>query len=98
MIKIEGGIIQMAAKEVERKITKVGNSLGVTLPTEVLNHLQANQGDDLKFHLEANGSVSFKKTQNLNLDGLEGIDQDFIDGVKELFENYDTTLRNLSDR
>ncbi|MBE1556715.1 AbrB/MazE/SpoVT family DNA-binding domain-containing protein [Sporosarcina limicola] len=88
----------MVVKVVERKITKVGNSLGVTLPAEVLSHIQANQGDDIKFHLEENGTVSFKKTTNLNLDGLEGIDQDFIDGVKELFENYDTTLRNLADR
>jgi hypothetical protein len=26
----------MAVKDVERKITKIGNSLGVTFPTEVL--------------------------------------------------------------
>lgn len=84
--------------KVERKVTKIGNSLGVTLPTEVLNHLQADQGDELTFKLENNGSVSIKKMQNLNFDGLEGIDQDFIDGVKELFENYDATLRNLADR
>ncbi|MFD2616405.1 AbrB/MazE/SpoVT family DNA-binding domain-containing protein [Terrilactibacillus laevilacticus] len=82
----------------ERKITKVGNSLGITLPSEVLKHLNADQGDEIKFVLESDGKVTFKKSQNLNFDGLEGIDQEFLDGVKDLFDKYDYTLKNLVDR
>ncbi|WP_398296239.1 AbrB/MazE/SpoVT family DNA-binding domain-containing protein [Sporosarcina saromensis] len=51
----------MVVSKVERKVTKIGNSLGITLPTEVLNYLQADQGDELTFKLENNGSVSIKK-------------------------------------
>lgn len=86
-----------AVKEMERKITRIGNSIGVTLPQEILDHLQLKQGDEIKFTLE-DGKVSFKKNHVLNTDVLEGIDQDFLDGMKDLFDNYDNTLRNLSDR
>ncbi len=87
----------MAVKQVERKVTRIGNSLGVTLPQEVLDHLKLKQGDEVKFNLE-NGYVSFKKHKMLNVDVLEDIDQDFLDGMKDLIENYDNTLRNLADR
>lgn len=83
----------MAVKEVERKITKIGNSVGVTIPQEVLNHLKVKQGDDVKFILEKDGSVSIKKPVNMDF-----LDQEFLEGLEDLFENYDDTLRNLSDR
>ncbi|MCT1903308.1 AbrB/MazE/SpoVT family DNA-binding domain-containing protein [Oceanobacillus sojae] len=88
----------MAVKHVERKITKIGNSLGITLPPEVLKHLKAQQGDDIRFELKEDGSVSVKRYKELNLDVLNDIDQDFLDGLQDLFENYDDTLRNLADR
>lgn len=31
-------------KEVERKVTKIGNSLGIALPHEVLEHLKIQPG------------------------------------------------------
>lgn len=88
----------MAVIEVGRKVTKIGNSLGITLPQEILEHLKVKQGDEIQFQLEENGRVSFKKKQHLNLEALDGIDQDFLDGIKDLFDNYDQTLRNLVNR
>lgn len=90
----------MAVKDVERKVTKVGNSSGLTLPQDVLNHMSIKQGDEVKFNLEEDGRVSIKKSTTLNLDVLNnnGIDQDFLDGLQDLFENYDETLKNLADR
>jgi len=80
----------MAVIEVERKITKIGNSLGVTLPQEVLKHLKIKHGDEIKFNLEDNGNVSVRK--------FTPIDEDFLDGFKYAFENYDDALSNLADR
>ncbi|MCJ7841485.1 hypothetical protein MUB24_11375 [Lederbergia sp. NSJ-179] len=60
----------MAVKEVERKISRIGNSHG----------------------------VSVQKFVPLNVDVLKDIDQDFLDGLQDLLENYDDTLRNLADR
>lgn len=80
----------MAVIEMDRKVTKIGNSLGVTLPQEVLKHLKIKQGDEIKFNLEDNGNVSIKK--------FTPIDEDFLDGFRYAFENYDDALRNLADR
>jgi len=88
----------MVVTHVERKITRIGNSLGITLPQEVLDHLQVKQGDEIKMQLEKDGTVSFKQQKKLNYDALEGIDQEFLDGMQDLFDNYDQTLKNLVDR
>ncbi len=88
----------MAVNKVERKITRVGNSLGVTLPQEILDHLQVKQGDAIKFQIESDGSVSFKRQEKLNYEALDGIDQEFLNGMQDLFDNYDQTLKNLVDR
>lgn len=99
IIIIVGGKFMMAVVEMERKVTKVGNSLGITLPQEVLKHANIAQGDEIKFTLEKDGTVSFKKYKPLNTEVLEdSIDQDFLDGLQDLFENYDNTLRNLAKR
>jgi len=89
---------KMAVTNVERKIVRIGNSLGITLPQEVLDHLKVKQGDEIKLQLEKDGTVSFKRQKKLNYDALDGIDQDFLDGMQELFENYDQMLKNLVDR
>lgn len=89
---------EMAVKKVERKITRIGKSLGVTLPQDILHHLKVKQGDQLKFKLEDDGRVSVQKFAPLNVDVLKDIDQDFLDGLQDLFENYDDTLKNLADR
>lgn len=88
---------KLAVNQVERKVTKIGNSLGITLPAEVLAHLNVKQGDEVIFHLEK-GKVSFKKRPVVNMEGFEDIDQEFLEGMKELFGNYDDTLRNLANR
>lgn len=88
----------MAVKEMERKISKIGNSLGMTLPQEVIKHVNIKQGDEIKFILEKDGSVSFKKQKQLNTEVLNDFDQDFLDGLKDLFDNYDQTLQNLANR
>ncbi|WP_143287106.1 AbrB/MazE/SpoVT family DNA-binding domain-containing protein [Caenibacillus caldisaponilyticus] len=87
-----------AVKNMERKITKIGNSLGVTLPQEVLDHLNAKQGDEIKFILEENGKVTIKKYIPKDYSVFEDFDQDFIDGLKDLFDRYNNTLRNLAEK
>lgn len=55
-------------KELKRKVTKLGNSLGVTLPPEVIQYIKAKQGDELKFELTSDGSVIIKKHRPLRVD------------------------------
>lgn len=90
--------MDLAVKEVERKITKIGNSSGVTFPPEVLKHLNVKQGEMVVFDLEKDGKVVLKKRPAVSLDGFDEIDDDFLEGMKDLFGRYDNTLRNLADR
>lgn len=89
---------QLAVKPVESKVTKIGNSLGIPLPQEVLDHVKVKQGDEIKFILEQDGAVRIKKNKSLKLEASHGIDQDFLDGLEDLFNSYNHTLRNLADR
>jgi len=79
----------------ERRITKIGNSLGVTFPSELLNQLDLNQGDEVTLVVE-NNSLIIRKSRKVNLPN--GISEDFFDVVNESFENYGKTIKNLADR
>jgi len=87
-------------KGLERKITKTRNSLGTTLPQEVLDHIQVKQGDEIKFILESDGTVTMKKHTPIDYEILKelDIDHDFLEGLKDLFDHYDNTLRNLTKK
>ncbi|MFD1337132.1 AbrB/MazE/SpoVT family DNA-binding domain-containing protein [Oceanobacillus iheyensis] len=97
--KIEGKEMAVAYLDyVDRKITKIGNSLGVSLPQDVLEHLDIKQGDKVRINLEEDGRISIKKFVPNNDDVLKNLDQDFLDGLEYVFKNYDDTLKNLADR
>ena len=83
--------------ELERKITKFGNSTGVVLPKEVLEHTKMQQGDNLKFTLQEDGSVVIKKAQKLDMESM-GIDQEFLSSLNYIVNKYDTAIKNLSKR
>lgn len=85
----------------KRKITKMGNSVVVAIPHEVLEQLKAGLGDELKFVIEPNGDVRIKKYEPVDLDdqyGLEDFDHEFKEGLKNLFYKYDNALRSLADK
>lgn len=76
----------MGVNDMKRKIMKIGNSF----PQEMLERLNLEQGDAVKFQLEDDGTVSVKK--------FTPIDKDFLEGFQYAFENYDNALRNLAKR
>jgi len=79
----------------ERRITKIGNSLGVTFPSELLSQLDLTQGDEVTLVVE-NNSLIIRKSRKVNLP--TGISEDFFDVVNESFEDYGKTIKNLADR
>lgn len=82
-------------REVERKVTRIGNSLGVTFPQEVLEHLGISQGDEVRFDL-SNGKVMISKKKNIKLP--KGIDEEFLEQMNEMIMEYDQTFKGLKDR
>ncbi|OXT15245.1 hypothetical protein B9K06_22300 [Bacillus sp. OG2] len=86
----------MAVKDVERKVTSVGNSLGVTFPAEVLDHLKLKKGDKIAFDLE-DGSVKIQKARKAP-SLPKGIDAEFLEMMGEMIEEYDETFKGLAKR
>ncbi|ASA97526.1 MAG: hypothetical protein KatS3mg080_0580 [Anoxybacillus sp.] len=79
----------------ERKVLKVGNSLGVTFPMEFLNKLGIHQGDEIQMELEED-KIVIKKSKKVDLP--KGISQDFFEVLNETLEEYDETIKGLIDR
>lgn len=82
--------------QMERKVTKFGNSLGITM-TDALKQIGLEQGDVVSIDVSpASGEIIIKKSTKVTLP--EGISKDFMDTLAEVMEEYDQTLQGLKDR
>jgi putative addiction module antidote len=70
------------------KVRKIGNSLGVVLPKEVLGHLRAVEGEDL-FLLEG-------PNNSYRLTTLDPAFQRKIEKAEEIMARYRNTLHELA--
>jgi len=82
--------------DMERKVTKFGNSLGITM-TDALKQLGLEQGDTVQIDVnQDHGEIVIKKANKVALP--EGISSDFFDQLSEVMNEYDQTLKGLKDR
>lgn len=80
----------------ERKVTKFGNSLGITM-TEALKQIGLELGDAVHIEVkEENGEIILRKANKVALPA--GIGPEFIDALSQVMELYDDTLKGLKDR
>ncbi|MCL6588031.1 MAG: AbrB/MazE/SpoVT family DNA-binding domain-containing protein [Anoxybacillus sp.] len=79
----------------ERKVLKIGNSLGVTFPAEFLQKLDLQHGDEIQLQLE-DDRIVMKKSNKVDLPN--GISKDFFDVLNETLEEYDETIKGLIER
>lgn len=70
------------------KVRKVGNSLGVVLPKEVLGHLRANEGQELYLLEGPNNSY--------RLTSLDPAFHSKMEKAEEIMGRYRNTLSALS--
>lgn len=83
--------------EMERKVTKFGNSLGLTM-TDAFKQIGLEQGDMVQIEVnQSNGEIIIiKKSTKVNLPN--GISSDFMDTLADVMGQYDQTLTGLKDR
>lgn len=79
----------------ERKITKIGNSLGITIPHELLQQAGLQQGDDIKLEF-VDGVIQLVKSRKVSLP--DGISEDFFDVLNDTVKHYDQTIKGLVNR
>ncbi|AQQ54190.1 AbrB/MazE/SpoVT family DNA-binding domain-containing protein [Planococcus lenghuensis] len=80
----------------ERRITKIGNSLGLTLPNEALKALNINKGDEVQVELVGN-QIIIKKTPEM-IPLPEGVPADFFNVLEEEMEAHREALKGLVNR
>ncbi|GGB62228.1 AbrB/MazE/SpoVT family DNA-binding domain-containing protein [Virgibacillus dakarensis] len=79
----------------ERKITKVGNSYGITIPKEFLKEAGISYGDSVEIE-QKNGEITMRKKEEFKLP--EGISPDFFEVLERNTKKHDETIRELVDR
>ena len=82
--------------EMERKVTRFGNSLGLTM-TEALKRIGADVGDTVQIDVrEHDGEIIIRKANKVSLPS--GISAEFVETLSQVLEQYDDTLKGLKDR
>ncbi|KYP81731.1 AbrB family transcriptional regulator [Ferroacidibacillus organovorans] len=80
---------------VHRKITRIGNSLGVTFAKDSLRKLNLNLGDDVDIIVnEKAGEIVIRKAISLP----QGLDPAFFETLETNANRYRQTIEGLKDR
>ncbi|WP_326492660.1 AbrB/MazE/SpoVT family DNA-binding domain-containing protein [Alicyclobacillus dauci] len=86
---------EVQVERVHRKVTKIGNSFGVTLNKELLNRINADLGDDLEIIVNENeGEIVLRKSPKIP----KGLDSRFFEVLQANVDQYRKTIEGLKDR
>jgi len=81
-------------KKAERKITKIGNSYGVTIPVEVLKEAGVTAGDSVLVDVQ-DGDIILRKNNTITLP--KDVNPKFAEAMKRTIDRYENTLEKLRD-
>ncbi|MDG5789374.1 AbrB/MazE/SpoVT family DNA-binding domain-containing protein [Evansella sp. AB-P1] len=82
-------------EQFERKVTKIGNSFGITLPAELLKQVGLAQGDDVQVEVK-DGKIVLRKKEQIILP--EGVDAEFMEILNDVIKEHDKAFKGLVDR
>ncbi|RDI36906.1 AbrB/MazE/SpoVT family DNA-binding domain-containing protein [Falsibacillus pallidus] len=82
-------------EQFERKVTKIGNSFGITLPIDLLKQVGLAQGDEVQVEV-IDGKIVLRKKEQLKLP--EGVDAEFMDILNDVIKEHDKAFKGLVDR
>ncbi|MGN7765392.1 AbrB/MazE/SpoVT family DNA-binding domain-containing protein [Paenibacillus sp. 22594] len=87
---------QAAPKRYSRKIGRMGNSLGVSLPKSLADKMNVVQGDEVEFIENAQGEVILRKIQHADLP--DHIRPEVLEAFYDVFEEDRGIFDDLRDR
>lgn len=79
----------------ERKITKIGNSYGITLPKELLKEANISYGDNVTVELK-NGKILVQREEEIKLP--DGVDNEFMELLTDVIKEHETAFKGLVER
>lgn len=85
----------MGVKSLERKVTRIGKSYGVTIPFDLLKENGIEPGDSVIVEGK-DGEISLRKSRKVELP--EGISSDFFDVLEETVQEHGEAFKGLVNR
>ncbi|MBN8193416.1 AbrB/MazE/SpoVT family DNA-binding domain-containing protein [Bacillus sp. NTK074B] len=82
-------------EQYERRVTKIGNSFGITIPTDLLKQVGLAQGDDVQVEV-VEGKIVLRKKEQLTLP--KGVDAEFMDILNDVIKEHDQAFKGLVDK
>ena len=82
-------------EQFERKVTKIGNSFGITLPNELLRQVGLAHGDDVQLETK-DGKIVLRKKEKITLP--DGVDAEFMDVLHDVIKEHDKAFKGLVNR
>lgn len=79
-----------------RKIGRMGNSLGVSLPKSLAEKLNVTQGDEIEFIENDHGEIVLKKARQSKLP--DNVRPEVLEAFYDVFEEDEGILEDLRDR
>jgi antitoxin MazE len=79
-----------------RKVGRMGNSLGISLPKSLAEKLNVKQGDEIEFIENAQGEIVLKKVRQIKLP--ENVRPEVLEAFFDVFEEDEGILNDLRDR
>lgn len=79
-----------------RKVGRMGNSLGVSLPKDLAAKLNISQGDEIEFAENDRGEVVMKKVRKNQLP--DHVRAEVLEAFFDVFEEDEGILEDLRDR
>ncbi|MFB6802386.1 AbrB/MazE/SpoVT family DNA-binding domain-containing protein [Peribacillus butanolivorans] len=76
-----------------RKLTKVGNSLGITFPVEMLKTANLAFGDELEVEFKGE-EIILRKNKNVKLP--KGVDAEFMEMLSDVIKEHDEASKGES--
>ncbi|WP_433945073.1 AbrB/MazE/SpoVT family DNA-binding domain-containing protein [Paenibacillus sp. SN-8-1] len=81
---------------IARKVGKMGNSLGISLPKKLADKLNIVHGDEIEFIENDQGDILIKKVRQIKLP--ENVRPEVLEAFYDVFEEDQGILTDLRDR
>lgn len=79
----------------ERKITKIGNSYGITLPKTLLKEANMSYGDNVTVEVK-DGKIMLQRVEEIKLP--DGVDNEFMELLTDVIKEHETAFKGLVER
>ena len=79
----------------ERKLTKIGNSYGITLPKTLLKEANISYGDNVTVEVK-DGKILVQREEEIKLP--DGVDNEFMELLTDVIKEHETAFKGLVER